>query len=93
MNVYELGRDYNFDISMFERLINNDYDYSILKHQRRMRPEIADLTRLIYPELKDAQEVREYPRVSYLDGKNLLFFNHSYPERHNESLESKENIN
>ena len=61
----------------------------MLKHQRRMRPEIADLTRIIYPELKDAEAVKNYPRIAYLDNRNLFFFNHEYPEHHNESLESK----
>ena len=65
----------------------------MLKHQRRMRPEIADLTRLIYPELKDAGAVKNYPKIVYLDNRNLFFFNHTYPEHHNESLESKENSN
>ena len=45
--------DYNFNISMFERLINNDFKQVMLLDQRRMRPEIADIPRFIYPKLTD----------------------------------------
>jgi superfamily I DNA and/or RNA helicase len=37
-NVYELSKRYNLDISMFERLINNNFENVMLKNQRRMRP-------------------------------------------------------
>jgi len=37
-NVYELALKYNLDISMFERLVNNNFENVMLKNQRRMRP-------------------------------------------------------
>lgn len=37
-NVYELSKKYNLDISMFERLVKNNFENVMLKNQRRMRP-------------------------------------------------------
>ena len=37
-NVFELAKNYNLDISMFERLVNNNFENVMLKNQRRMRP-------------------------------------------------------
>ncbi len=39
---YELIK-YNFDISLFERLINNKLEYILLKYQRRMKPNLLIL--------------------------------------------------
>lgn len=39
---------------MFERMVKNEVEYSTLEYQRRMRPEISDIIRLIYSELKDS---------------------------------------
>lgn len=36
---------------MFERLINNDIEHFTLNVQRRMRPEIAEIVKFIYPDL------------------------------------------
>ena len=47
---YEIERKYHFDVSMFERLINNGIPYASLKYQRRMKPLFADFVRLIYGE-------------------------------------------
>ena len=45
---YELETKYNFNVSMFERLINNKIPYATLKYQRRMKPKFADFVRIIY---------------------------------------------
>uniref|UniRef100_A0A915DE83 RZ-type domain-containing protein n=1 Tax=Ditylenchus dipsaci TaxID=166011 RepID=A0A915DE83_9BILA len=39
--VYELAKKYNLEISLFERLINNEFPYRALAKQHRMRPEIS----------------------------------------------------
>jgi superfamily I DNA and/or RNA helicase len=39
--VYELATKYNLEISLFERLIKNQYPYKALENQHRMRPEIS----------------------------------------------------
>ena len=57
LNVYRLSKHFNLDISMFERMINNNFENVMLMSQRRMRPEISEIVRCIYPELKDDQKV------------------------------------
>lgn len=49
---FRLARDFHFDISMMERLINNDYPHATLQKQNRMLPEIASLLEDIYPKLE-----------------------------------------
>jgi len=76
-----IGRHYNLDISLFERLITaktNPLPSSNLTIQRRMRPEISSLIRnTLYPYLEDGQNVN-YPDVSGM-GSNLYFMDHSHP--------------
>lgn len=51
--VYELAKHYHLDVSLFERLINNDFPYRMLKKQHRMRPEISRaLMPFFYEELE-----------------------------------------
>ena len=52
---------------MFERLINNKFDKGTLSTQRRMRPEISDVVREIYPNLRDADSVKMIPNVPGLN--------------------------
>lgn len=44
-----------------------------------MRPEIADLTRILYPDLEDGENVQKYENIRGLS-KNLLFFQHTWTE-------------
>lgn len=68
------------DISLFERMINNEVHCTQLNVQHRMRPEIANLIRPhIYKELQDHESVLNYPKVIGLQ-KNLFFINHNHPE-------------
>lgn len=68
------------DISLFERMINNGMNGSILKVQHRMRPAFANLIRpKIYKDLLDHDSVLAYPPMVGID-KNLLFLNHSNAE-------------
>ena len=46
--VYELAHKYHFDLSLFERMINNGLDCVTLSTQHRMRPEISLLIKPIY---------------------------------------------
>ncbi|KAL4909215.1 hypothetical protein BDW74DRAFT_187491 [Aspergillus multicolor] len=83
---YDLSREnpnggvrYSLDVSLFERLVSPksafgaDLPYSMLETQRRMHPSIAGLIRdTLYPDLKDAACVSEYPRVSGM--KRRLFW-------------------
>lgn len=68
------------DVSLFERMINNNMHCVTLKQQYRMRPEIANLIRpTIYKELFDHETVLSYPDVKGM-AKNLFFIDHDYPE-------------
>jgi len=56
-NVYELAENYNLKYSLFERLVVNELEHETLHRQHRMRPEIANLLRVIYPTLVDDDSV------------------------------------
>lgn len=78
-----LGKSFNLDKSLFERLVTNPINplpMSYLSTQRRMRPEIANLIRhTLYPDLVDGNLTMTYPPVSGMM-KNLYFLNHLHPE-------------
>lgn len=88
---YELSRDYNLDLSLFERLIRNGFDFAQLQEQHRMRPEISNVIRSeFYPDLKDHRSVRSYPNVKGCN-KNLFFLNHREIEESMDDSMSKIN--
>ncbi|XP_052129093.1 uncharacterized protein LOC113214384 [Frankliniella occidentalis] len=77
-----LARTYNLDLSLFERLVNNGADVPMLSEQRRMRPCIADLVRIIYPNLTDHACTLRRPRVRGVDaGDPVFFMNHGNVEK------------
>ena len=57
-NVYDLAENYNLKYSLFERLVINELEHETLERQHRMRPEIANFLRLIYPGLIDHHSVQ-----------------------------------
>ncbi|KAK0707378.1 hypothetical protein B0H67DRAFT_587383 [Lasiosphaeris hirsuta] len=80
------GKQYSLDMSLFERLvqpprgIGDAVPFSILETQRRMHPSIAELIRsTLYPCLKDAVQVSQYPEVVGMR-KRLFWFHHEKPE-------------
>eukprot|EP00347_Sterkiella_histriomuscorum_P007358 403349252 len=88
--VYELEKKYNLSMSLFERLVKNNYEYITLTTQRRMRPEISQIVKLIYPNLVDGENVKKYPIIRGVD-KSLYFFDHQHEEDRDEGLMSKYN--
>uniref|UniRef100_A0A8D8C1U8 NFX1-type zinc finger-containing protein 1 n=1 Tax=Culex pipiens TaxID=7175 RepID=A0A8D8C1U8_CULPI len=79
-SVYALSRQYQLDISLFERMIRNNVNAACLSVQHRMRPELADLIRPgIYAQLTDHETVGERPKVRGMR-RNLFFFTHNVPE-------------
>ena len=87
--IYDLIQ-YNLDLSLFERLLNNNIEYKTLTFQRRMRPEISKIIKLIYPHLDDHKCVVKYPHVRSVE-KDLFFFNHKFQESTNDAIQSKYN--
>ena len=88
---HKIATEFKFNISMFERLINNGVPKVSLGFQRRMRPEFVDFVRLIY-------------NTSYIDHEstlnksnvkgflsNIFFLNHKNYEETNINLASKKN--
>lgn len=79
-SVYALSKQYKMDISLFERMINNQVNSVCLDVQHRMRPEFADLIRpTIYRELTDSDAVRGRSKVKGMR-QNMFFFTHTVPE-------------
>ncbi|XP_060086142.1 NFX1-type zinc finger-containing protein 1-like [Ylistrum balloti] len=89
--VYKLAKEYNLDLSLFERMIKNDIDLDCLELQHRMRPEISKIMTLIYPELKDHDIVRTYDNIKGT-ATNAFFINHSFREQEDVDLKSHSNI-
>ena len=90
-NEYHLARDYNLDISLFERLIRAGISHATLEIQHRMRPEIAGLVcPHIYPKLLNHESVLQYENVQGV-ATNMYFFHHEYPEQENDELRSQSN--
>lgn len=90
-NSFDLQRKFNFNISLYERLIMNNFPNIKLDVQMRMRPEFCDLIReTVYTNLnlKDGACVLNYPNVKGIS-TNFFFFNHTHAE--NASETSKEN--
>ena len=77
-------------MSLFERLINNKVEFVTLTNQRRMRPEIASVMRILYPQLTDDQRVKRYPNIMGVN-KNLYFLNHNRLEGEKQGIPSKFN--
>lgn len=79
-NYYVLDKKYGFSVSLFERLVENNFPLVTLSIQHRMRPEIASLiTPSIYPLLHNHGDVEQYECIQGV-GKNLFFIHHSNPE-------------
>ena len=78
--VYRLARDFNFDISLFERMLKNRMHCAVLKVQHRMRPEVAGLiVPSIYPELTNHSSVLQYETIRGML-KSVFFITHNHPE-------------
>lgn len=80
------GRQYSFDISLFERLIDGQGNgapilpYTTIQLQRRMHPSISALIRSIsYPDIEDDFTVEDYPEVVGMR-QRLFWFNHGHSE-------------
>ncbi|CAF0927851.1 unnamed protein product [Adineta steineri] len=90
-NVYRLGVKYNMDVSLFERLINNNFPNVRLNIQHRMRPEIARLMKHFYDDLEDHISVTtDRAPIRGIDS-NVFFIKHDYIETNVPDGSSKQN--
>ncbi|EAR91843.2 AAA domain protein (macronuclear) [Tetrahymena thermophila SB210] len=78
-----LIREFNYGMSYFERLIKvNKIDFVTLYQQKRMRPELANFTRLFYGnEYKDDRVVNNRSCVRELSTVGMYLLPHTYPEQ------------
>ncbi|KAK0852435.1 hypothetical protein LTR03_003413 [Friedmanniomyces endolithicus] len=80
------------NVSLFERLVNNDVEYNTLAKQRRMIPEIRRILYPIYGELiQDHASVLDperRPDVPGMGGVNSFFFTHQWPEQRDDQMSS-----
>ncbi|KRX01010.1 P-loop containing nucleoside triphosphate hydrolase [Pseudocohnilembus persalinus] len=73
MQCYELSKN-QWNISLFERLVENGISSSFLGVQKRMRPEIASYIRLIYGDgYQDDDSVKLYENVKGFSSNVQLF--------------------
>ncbi|KAK0419938.1 hypothetical protein QR680_014416 [Steinernema hermaphroditum] len=87
--VYDLARTYDLDVSLFERLVKNNFPYAMLKNQHRMRTEIArTLMPHFYDDLRDDPSVFQYEHIVGLT-KSFAFITHKYAEKINMSRDDQ----
>lgn len=81
---------FSLNVSLFERLVNNNLEYTMLKRQRRMIPEIRRILKPIYgKEIVDHPSMADVtirPPVPGLGGCNSFFYTHSWPEGMDEQM-------
>ena len=90
VDTYNLKTNYNFDLSMMERLIGNKFPFKMLTTQNRMRPEFSKLLLDIYPDLQDNLARVEKQRPADGIGKSMLFWNHEHSEQSGQSFSNRE---
>ncbi len=81
VNTYELCRNFQFDVSMMERLIESEFPFKSLTKQNRMRPEFSELLRDIYPNLEDNLPLVSKNEPLKCIEKSMFFWNHEDPEK------------
>ncbi|XP_030831564.1 NFX1-type zinc finger-containing protein 1-like [Strongylocentrotus purpuratus] len=91
-NVFLLAKKYHLDVSLFERLINNEFPYSQLELQHRMRIELSNLIRRhFYDNLQDHDTVKRYESVKAVQ-KDIFFLDHAEPEDEIDDTQSHYNL-
>ncbi|XP_028413034.1 NFX1-type zinc finger-containing protein 1-like [Dendronephthya gigantea] len=81
VDTYDLRRNFQFDKSMMERLIDAKFPYKTLTKQNRMRPEFSALLKDIYPRLKDNLSLVLKNEPLKCIAKSMFFWSHQDPEK------------
>ncbi|GAB5569115.1 NFX1-type zinc finger-containing protein 1 [Prionailurus iriomotensis] len=90
-NVYDLAKNFNLEVSLFERLVKVNIPFVRLNYQHRMRPEIARLlTPYIYQDLENHPSVLKYEKIKGV-ASNLFFVEHNFPEQEIQEGKSHQN--
>lgn len=79
--MFHLAKNYQLDVSLFERLVLNGMEPCMLGVQHRMRPEVARLiVPSIYPSLENHESVLKYPKVEGMVD-SVFFLKHNEMEK------------
>ncbi|XP_070581257.1 NFX1-type zinc finger-containing protein 1-like [Ptychodera flava] len=89
--VYKLAKKFKLDISLFERMVGVGMQCERLSLQHRMRPEIAELMRHFYQDLKNHESVLKYENVKGVSS-NIFFVDHKFEEDSVTDTKSKSNL-
>ena len=81
VDTYYLCRNFQFHVSMMERLIESGFPFKSLAKQNRMRPEFAALLHDIYPGLKDNLPLVSKNEPLKCIEKSMFFWCHDDPEK------------
>jgi helicase required for RNAi-mediated heterochromatin assembly 1 len=86
-DVQALGKaPFNLNVSLFQRMVNLNMPFVMLKQQRRMKPELRHILKPFYPELVDHPSVEcinNRPDILGMGGRNCWLFDHKWPEEMN----------
>lgn len=80
------GRPWFLNVSMFERLVRNQVEFTQLTRQRRMHPEIRRALMPIYPKLQDHPSVLEKDAVPGMGDVRTFLFCHNWHEDHDDLM-------
>ncbi|KAM6248804.1 NFX1-type zinc finger-containing protein 1 isoform 1-T1 [Porphyrio hochstetteri] len=90
-NVFDLAKNFNLEVSLFERLVKVNFPFVRLKYQHRMRPEIARLlSPHIYQDLQNHPSVLKYENIKGVLS-NVFFVEHDFPEQEIQEGRSHQN--
>ncbi|KFY01793.1 hypothetical protein O988_02518 [Pseudogymnoascus sp. VKM F-3808] len=83
-NVSHLEKNpFNLSVSLFQRLVNNGIEFTMLNRQRRMIPSLRELLSPLYKGLEDHPSVLDrHARqpIPGMGGRDSYCFNHAWPE-------------
>ncbi|KAK3991236.1 P-loop containing nucleoside triphosphate hydrolase protein [Cladorrhinum sp. PSN332] len=80
------GAPFNASVSLFQRMVNLNMPFRMLKEQRRMKPELRYILSEFYPNLVDhpvVESLENRPDVPGMGGRNCWLFDHTWPEEVN----------
>ena len=79
--VFQLAKDHNLDVALFERMVKNGMPFERLRLQHRMRPEISQMLEHIYfnPKLENHYSVMRFENVKGVS-RNMFFVDHDKAE-------------
>ena len=88
VDTYHLRREYNFHISMMERLIKIGFPYEKLLRQGRIRPEFSCMLKDIYPEYQDFPGLEAERNTITCLPHSMFFWSHQFPENKDRSVKN-----